>query len=526
MKHKDISRIDLIKEIGKEFPKGKGVEVGTFRGEFSKEIMENWEGSLYMVDVWRPLSNEEYLDASNHGNHENQIYGEAMNNIKGFEDRAVMVRASSEIASDMFEDNSLDFVYIDANHAYDYVVQDIELWYPKIKEGGYLCGHDYINMDWYNDPNFTENGKDKHIYSNNFYHGVFGVNPAVDEFCEKNGYDSQVTKEWFGTWSLKKSQSKNTKKLIIISTYPENQQKEDILSKCIDKLKSLEFDILIVSHHPIPLHIQNKVDYCLIDNQNTLLPYELTPRYWCVTNDFNVIINNYGHQLTVSTNIQNGIDFATNNNYEFFLFTESDNLIDELDIKKIDELSLLMSSTNKKMVFFNHLVENNPIYETLIFGGVPSYYQENIKLPLKVVDVLNNPKFSGLSLERILYEQANKKDDYLLIETDSKSYFNNSSLNRITHDYNVEIIGSNSNDNLVLWINNSTNDKNITFIIGDEPELILGPKNWHYCFKQIGETVNVTIDDNGVLSHKTFTITDEEKIKYIEKGMITFNKLN
>ena len=222
MTHKEISRIDLINEIGKEFPKGKGVEVGTFKGEFSKEIMENWEGSLYMVDVWRPLSNEEYLDASNHGNHETQIYGEAMNNIKGFEDRAVMVRATSEIASNMFEDNSLDFVYIDANHAYDYVVQDIELWYPKVKEGGYLCGHDYINMDWDKDPNFTENGKDKHIYSSNFYHGVFGVNPAVDEFCEKNGYDSQVTKEWFGTWWLKKKV--DTKKIAVLVVYDDNYE--------------------------------------------------------------------------------------------------------------------------------------------------------------------------------------------------------------------------------------------------------------------------------------------------------------
>jgi hypothetical protein len=222
MKNNDISRIELIKEIGKEFPKGKGVEVGTFKGEFSKEIMENWDGSLYMVDVWRPLSNEEYLDASNHGNHETQIYGEAMNNIKGFEDRAVMVRATSEIASDMFEDNSLDFVYIDANHAYDYVVQDIELWYPKVKEGGYLCGHDYINMDWNKDPNFTENGKDKHIYSNNFYHGVFGVNPAVDEFCEINGYESQVTKEWFGTWWLKKKV--DTKKIAVLVVYDDNYE--------------------------------------------------------------------------------------------------------------------------------------------------------------------------------------------------------------------------------------------------------------------------------------------------------------
>ena len=148
------------------------------------------------------------------------------------------------------------------------------------------------------------------------------------------------------------------------------------------------------------------------------------------------------------------------------------------------------------------------------------------KLPLKVEDISNNPNFTGLSLEKILYKQANKKDDYLLIETDSKSYFINSSLNRITHDYNVEIIGSNSNDNLVLWINNSTNDKKITFIINGETELILGPKNWYYCFKQIGESVNITIDDNGVLSHKNFIITYENKKKYTEKGMITFNNSN
>jgi hypothetical protein len=199
-----FSRIELITEIGKEFPNGKGVEVGTFKGEFSKEIVKNWLGTLYMVDVWRPLTYEEYLDSSNHVNYENGVYNEAINNIKGFEDRAIMIRASSEVSSDMFENNSLDFVYIDANHAYDYVVQDINLWYPKIKIGGYLCGHDYIDLDWYNDPNFAVNKKDKHIYNGDVYHGVFGVNPAVDEFCKKNNYNLQVTSEWFGTWWIKK----------------------------------------------------------------------------------------------------------------------------------------------------------------------------------------------------------------------------------------------------------------------------------------------------------------------------------
>lgn len=204
-KKKDIDRKVLIKTIGLEFPKGKGVEVGTFKGHFSRDIMQSWEGTLYMVDVWSPLDASEYVDASNHKNFERgSVYGEAINSISGYEDRAIMIRAKSEKAAEMFEDASLDFVYIDANHAYEYVAQDIRLWYPKVKPGGYLCGHDYIDIDWNADPNFDQNGKDKHIYSGSHYFGVFGVNPAVDEFCENSGYEPIVTSEWFGSWMIKK----------------------------------------------------------------------------------------------------------------------------------------------------------------------------------------------------------------------------------------------------------------------------------------------------------------------------------
>ena len=200
----NITRVDLIRNIGQEFPKGKGVEVGTFKGSFSNQIMNNWSGTLYMVDVWRPLESG-YDDSSNHGRYDGGVYTDAMENIKGFEDRAIMVRSTSEIASNMFNDNSLDFVYIDANHAYDYVVQDIELWYPKIKKGGFICGHDYLGLDWYDDPNYSDNNKDKFIWgTDGTYMGVFGVNPAVDEFCEKNGYELRVTSEWLGTWYVKK----------------------------------------------------------------------------------------------------------------------------------------------------------------------------------------------------------------------------------------------------------------------------------------------------------------------------------
>jgi hypothetical protein len=204
-----MDRIELLNIIFTLNQTGKGVEVGTFKGEFSKEILQRWQGKLYMVDVWRELG-EEYIDSSNHKNFDGGVYGDCMNNIKGFEDKGIMVRSTSKVASDMFTDNSLDFVYIDANHAYDYVRQDIELWYPKVKSGGWVMGHDYIKLDWL-EPPFTENGKDKHIWVNdgnggpyNIYAGIFGVNPAVDEFCKEYNYQPNFTSEFFATWYFRK----------------------------------------------------------------------------------------------------------------------------------------------------------------------------------------------------------------------------------------------------------------------------------------------------------------------------------
>ena len=204
-----MDRIELLNLIFTLNKTGKGVEVGTFKGEFSKEILQIWQGKLYMIDVWRELG-EEYIDSSNHKNFDGGVYADCMNSIKGFEDRAIMIRATSEIASEMFMDNSLDFVYIDANHTYDYVKQDISLWYPKVKSGGWVMGHDYIKLDW-SEPPFADNGMDKHIWVNdgnggpyNIYAGIFGVNPAVDEFCKNYNYQPSFTNEFFSTWYFRK----------------------------------------------------------------------------------------------------------------------------------------------------------------------------------------------------------------------------------------------------------------------------------------------------------------------------------
>jgi len=54
-----------------------------------------------------------------------------------------LIRQTSEKAVKSFKDNSVDVVYIDGNHNYSYVLQDIEIWYPKVKKGGVIGGHDF-----------------------------------------------------------------------------------------------------------------------------------------------------------------------------------------------------------------------------------------------------------------------------------------------------------------------------------------------------------------------------------------------
>jgi hypothetical protein len=183
---------------------GKGVEIGVFKGEFSKHILDNWDGKLYLIDPWRGI--EDYIDASNHHNHPS-AYVDTMNSISGYEDRAIMIRCLSSQAIELFENESLDFVYIDGNHAYDYVKKDIELWFPKLKKGGLFSGHDYLRMDWEYKPEIDpENRKDKYMWMKGNiddplkYAGIFGVNPAVEEFCGERGIKFYITSEWTSSW--------------------------------------------------------------------------------------------------------------------------------------------------------------------------------------------------------------------------------------------------------------------------------------------------------------------------------------
>lgn len=120
-----------------------GVEIGTEKGEYAEVIcQENPEMLLYCIDPWtcydgnlgyKEEVTQEMFDS---------FRQEARERLATY--RCELIQDYSMPASKRFEDNSLDFVYIDGNHRLEYVIQDIVEWSQKVKIGGVVAGHDYI----------------------------------------------------------------------------------------------------------------------------------------------------------------------------------------------------------------------------------------------------------------------------------------------------------------------------------------------------------------------------------------------
>ena len=70
-------------------------------------------------------------------------YDEFLKNMEPVKNIITPIKAFSKDVVDKYEDETIDFIFIDADHEYDGVIQDIKIWYPKVKKGGVIAGHDY-----------------------------------------------------------------------------------------------------------------------------------------------------------------------------------------------------------------------------------------------------------------------------------------------------------------------------------------------------------------------------------------------
>jgi hypothetical protein len=152
-------------------PKGSiGAEIGVHLGDFSQRILDSVSPrELHLIDPWEYQASDTYKLAWYGGGAkggQRELDDRHSRVLKRFKQdiRAGRVKVhrgySTEILS-QFPDRSLDWVYIDGNHMYDFVKQDLALSLRKVKPGGFITGDDYTEEGWWEG----------------------GVKKAVDEFA-------------------------------------------------------------------------------------------------------------------------------------------------------------------------------------------------------------------------------------------------------------------------------------------------------------------------------------------------------
>lgn len=119
------------------------VEIGSWKGHSASiigAVARNKGGHLYCVDHWRGNEGTRNCDKAR----ENDIYKIFIHNMEALHllDYITPLVMESLEACEKFGDKSIDFLFIDADHRYTPFISDLKAWYPKMKIGGIICGHD------------------------------------------------------------------------------------------------------------------------------------------------------------------------------------------------------------------------------------------------------------------------------------------------------------------------------------------------------------------------------------------------
>lgn len=159
-------RLDLSQHI-------VGAEVGVWQGKMSEQLFQTIPNLfLYLVDRWceTPKGDSYFKGSIKLARLDQQkfnaAYKNTLNKVNTWKGKFQVLKMESVAAAGYVQDGCLDFCFIDADHSYEGVLKDIRAWYPKIKNGGWICGHDYAH---------PEQGQVKKAVDE-----MFGVNVEVD----------------------------------------------------------------------------------------------------------------------------------------------------------------------------------------------------------------------------------------------------------------------------------------------------------------------------------------------------------
>jgi hypothetical protein len=131
---------EFFKEIGYKV----GAEIGVCKGAFTEKFCKVGL-KMFAVDGW--LAYDDYNEPErNRQRRQDFLHEHTKRVLSSYPDCVIIRKLSMEAVKD-FADSSLDFVYIDAHHGFKYVTEDIYEWSKKVRSGGVISGHDFIETN-------------------------------------------------------------------------------------------------------------------------------------------------------------------------------------------------------------------------------------------------------------------------------------------------------------------------------------------------------------------------------------------
>ena len=129
-------------------------ELGSWKGQSASLIATELKNAnkkgvrFFCIDTWQGTSEDEH--GGDKWVKEGKLFEKFQDNLSKVSDYYIPLRMTTEQASHHFPEQSVDICFVDADHSYDGVYKDLELWTPKIKSGGIISGHDYCpqNSCW------------------------------------------------------------------------------------------------------------------------------------------------------------------------------------------------------------------------------------------------------------------------------------------------------------------------------------------------------------------------------------------
>lgn len=172
-----MKEIRYRRDLWKLFTRqARAVEVGVAEGNFSEDMLR-WNlqsgkpalTQLYLVDRWLEVPTQQGDASMLQSWHDRNLFV-VRQRIEPFGKRAVILRGHSVQMAAKVPDQSLWLVYIDGDHSYEGCFADTRAWAPKVKPGGYIAFHDYLNMN-------------------------YGVNAAVNDFARASKFEIHTIHE-------------------------------------------------------------------------------------------------------------------------------------------------------------------------------------------------------------------------------------------------------------------------------------------------------------------------------------------